>query len=59
MPASRWINSAEELVDLLGDSNPFGERPDEPIEAVLSSIVAEVKEETAPEAAPKPGAPGC
>ncbi|MBN2085458.1 MAG: endopeptidase La [Anaerolineales bacterium] len=56
MPASRWINSAEELVDLLADPALFGERSEEPVEDALSSIVAQVKEETSPEPAPKTGA---
>ncbi len=55
MPASRWINSAEEIVDLLADAVPYGEQLDEPVEDALSSIIAQVQEEAAPEAAPKPG----
>jgi ATP-dependent Lon protease len=53
MPASRWLNSAEELADLLAEYAPLGERPDEPADIALPSIVTQVQEIPTPEGAPK------
>jgi ATP-dependent Lon protease len=54
MPASRWKNSAEELVDLLAETASLGERQDERAEAAVSSIVTQVQEPNPVEEALKP-----
>ncbi len=43
MPASRWLNSAEELMDLLASSRS-AEQPHAPIEIALPSITTQVQE---------------
>jgi ATP-dependent Lon protease len=43
MPASRWLNSAEELIQLLGEL-PDGESPPEAVEIALPSITTQVQE---------------
>ena len=54
MPASRWKNSAEELVDLLAETASPGEQLDEGVEAAVSSIVTQVQEPNPAEEALKP-----
>jgi ATP-dependent Lon protease len=54
MPASRWINSAEELVDLLADVPLSGERPAGPTEIVLPPITTQVQDQS--ESVPEPKA---
>ncbi len=53
MPASRWLNSAEELVELLAESPLPAERLDELMEIALPSITTQVQEAPTAEPAPK------
>jgi ATP-dependent Lon protease len=53
MPASRWKNSADELVDLMAETASLGEGLDEKAEAAVSSIVTQVQEPILTEEAPK------
>ncbi len=46
MPASRWMNSAEELMNLIGESSSGGEQPG-PVEIALPSITTQVQESSA------------
>jgi ATP-dependent Lon protease len=59
MPASRWLNSAEELDELLAESPPPEGGSEESAEIALPSIVTQVQESPSPEGAPKtePGEP--